>query len=408
MLVAIKESNRFLLSVIWFILSVFVVGLTKDSDSILVHDMLVILTILSYSLCLYVWIKSGNRWMSLFVFFVFYMMLSNIGQSLISLFPETSDFLFIYSKFNIITIIMTLRFQLLCVSSFCCGTSFYLRRKRRILPYNMQLHMMQNVNCSKNNDNKALYCVFIVSLFYNLIDAISFVLLRQNMGYGDAYILRSESGEGGIRLIMLWITIIIAYKYLFMRKHVKLILTSFVAICGMYVLCGNRSLIIVFLAILAIVYPLLSPDLFRKRYSIIWIVLSLFVFVFLGFISEVRNGDFSDVTKYDTNASFLLSLAKIFTEMGSAQYPLTITMEAINLGFPCHQTILYFIITAFSSSSICDVLGLADEYLPLGEWASSYVGITSYGVGYSCIAEWFMNYGWLGFIFAFLYGYFIS
>ncbi len=401
-------NNKLVLSIIWFFISIIVVGFTKDSSSVVVHNTLVLLTILSYALCLYVWIKSGNRWMSLYVFFVLYMMFSNLGQSFISLFPNVSDFLVVYYEFNISSIIATLQFQLLCVSAFCCGTAFYLRKGTRTVTVGMQLDMVKNPRGRIRRNNKFLYYLFIVSLLYNLADAISFVLMRQNMGYGDAYVLRSESGEGSMRLIMLWITVVLGYKYLFMRKHVGLILSSFISICVMYMLCGNRSLIIAFLAMLAVVSPLLYPHLFKKKYTVIWISLSVGLFAFLGFISDVRNDDFSAVAGYDASSSLLLSLAGIITEMGSAQYPLTITMEALNSGIPHHQTLLYFIITAFSSSSICDMLGLGGEYLPLGEWASNYVGITSYGVGYSCIAEWFMNYGWFGFIFAFFYGYFIT
>lgn len=393
---------------LWFLFSVTYVLLTWNESSIIIHNTLVILIVFTYVLCVIKWINCGNRFLSLFVFFTMYLMLSNIGQSIIYLFPGTSDFLSVYHILKFTTIVYTLQFQFLCVSAYYLGVCGYLSYKSNVDMYYIQKCTLDN-NSFKSKlslSEKLLMFIFVVSLIYSFKDAISFLFLRQTMGYGDAYALRFESGTGGMKLTFNWISIVLGYRFIFKRLFVKPIIIAFLLLSIIYIVCGNRSLSLSYLSILAITVPLLYPSLFVKKLIPVWIVFFVFFLILLGIVAEVRNGDFSDLQNYESS-SVLLSFAQIISEIGSAQFPLGITIDAIQSGFSCHQTLLYFFITAFSSSSIADMLGLSQEYLPLGEWAGNYVGIFNYGIGYSCIAEWYMNYGWFGFAFSFFYGWFI-
>ena len=154
--------------------------------------------------------------------------------------------------------------------------------------------------------------------------------------------------------------------------------------------------------------PIVYPKYFKRKYWLLWGALIVGFLASLSLISSARNDVGFAMQLSSGQESFGDMLLASLSEMGGSAQTLVYTMKAIGEGFQHHLTEAYFMVTAITSSKLCYIIGIGNEYLPLGEWVGDYAGIHGYGLGYSCVAEWFMNYGWLGCLFAGLYAYLIT
>lgn len=402
-----RQSN-ILTSFLWLIIAFILWDVTIYSFSYKAHAVLVIANIYSYYRCISIWKSKGNSLLSLYTFFVLYMCASNLGQSIISLFPYTMDKMSIYDNFSIQEIIEALRFQLLCVAAMGLGTSFYVDKHE--CNYSTQVLRDYYVETSELwfSRQTILKAVFFAAILIVSLDAVSYLLMRQTMGYMDAY---TERQIGGMPLYMQlanWLFMLLAFYFTYTKRYAKLIIALFLILVCTFLICGNRSLTIKFLAFLILLCPIVYPNYFNRKYRLLWGVFFLFFLASLSFISSVRNDVGFAMQLSPESISFADMFFSSLSEMGGSAQTLIYTMKAIGEGFQHHLTEIYFMITAISSSNLCHIVGLGNEYLPLGEWVGSYAGIYGYGLGYSCVAEWFMNYGWFGCIFAGFYSYLIT
>lgn len=403
--------NKILYSVVWVIVAIFIVIGTSGANQIYVHNFLTITVLLSYFACIYNWLKAGNRFMSMYVLFVLYTLFSHIGQSFVYLIPEVGIVAILFSLEPLSVIIEGLRFQLLCVSFFNLGTCIYIYQSGSSVSLNKQLQIFNDTDSARQNNDSSLFfldLVVCVSGFLVFLDAYRFLAYRQTMSYMDAYTLRQEAGQS-VYLIYSWIFLVFSTISIFLKRHIRLLFFIYATLIIIYMLCGNRSLSIRFIAVLSITAPLLYPTFFKKKYWWIWTLLFIAILSFISFISVYRGFDMNGEISIATNEMALgMGALAAIAEMGGAQYPLCITMQSVDGSFGSHLTLIYFFITAFSSSIICDLFGLSNEFVPLTEWVGESIGITSYGLGYSCIAEWYMNFKWGGCLFALFYGFILS
>ena len=395
-------------SFVWLIIAIIICAVTVDSSSYVVHSLLVVAIIYSYFRCLRIWKSKGNSLLSLYSFFILYMCASNLGQSIVSLLPNTLYDLPIYEQFSLQDIISALRFQLLCVAAMGLGTAFYLDTHR--CNYSTQLMRDNYIQKDKMkfSDSFIFKVVFFIAILLVFLDAFSYLLMRQTMGYMDAYTARQQ---GGIPLYMHfinWLMTLLAFYFAYSKTYPKLIITLFSILVFIFMACGNRSLTIKYLAFLMLLCPVVYPQYFKRKYWFVWAILLVCFLTSLSLISAARNDIGFAMQVGSRNGSFVEMLLLSFSEMGGSAQTLIYTMQAIGEGFQHHLTEAYFMITALSTSKLCNLLGLGNEYLPLGEWVTEYAGIRSYGLGYSCVAEWFMNYGWFGCLFAGFYAYLIT
>lgn len=394
-------------SIVWFIISIVLCTIKLDNSMFWVHSILVVANIYSYYRCIRIWVAKGCSYLSLYTFFVLYMCASNLGQSIVSLISSSINDLSIYEQFNMDEIVAALKFQLLCVAGFGLGTSIWINRNS-IVNKNILILNYQQIDPISFGQQTILKVLFILSVVLVSTDALSYLTMRQSMGYMDAYTERQLDGIPIYMQFANWLIILLGFYFAFTKRYTKFINGIFITLILIFLVCGNRSLTIRYLAFLMVLNPIAYPKYFEKKYLILWSVLGLFFISLLSVISAARN-DVGTALQYASGQQTVGDmLMSSLSEMGGSVNTLIYTMDAINKGFHHHLTELYFAITAFSTSQLCYIFGIGDEFLPLGEWVGEYAGIQGYGLGYSCIAEWFMNYGWFGCIFAIFYGYFIT
>lgn len=402
-----RQSN-ITTSLLWLIIVFVLCTVTVNSYSYSVHILLVLANIYSYLRCISIWKSKGNSLLSLYTFFVLYMCASNLGQSIVSIIPGTMDELSIYETFSIQEIISSLRFQLLCVAFMGLGTSFYIDRHK----CNYSRHILHdaylNTSESRFSQQLVLKALFIVAFLLVLGDAFSYLLMRQTIGYMEAYTERQLDGIPIYMQLANWLVIMLAFYFAYTKRYPKLIIFLFLMLVFIFLLCGNRSLTIKYLSFLMLLSPLVYPKYFKRKYWLLWGMLLICFIASLSLISSARNDIGFAMQLSGGDASFGDMLLSSLSEMGGSAQTVIYTMQAIGQGFQHHLTQAYFMITALTSSKLCYILGLGDQFLPLGEWVGNYAGIYSYGLGYSCVAEWFMNYGWFGCLFAGLYSYLIT
>ena len=402
-----RHSN-IITSFLWLIIAFILCTITINSSSYIVHAVLVVANIYSYFRCISIWKSKGNSLLSLYTFFILYMCASNLGQSVISILPYTMDKLSIYESFSIQEIIAALRFQLLCVAAMGLGTAFYIDRHR--CNYSVQLLRDQFVRTSEScfPAQPILKAVFFVTILLVFLDAVSYLLMRQTMGYMDAYTERQMDGIPMYMQLANWLVMVLAFYFAYTKRYPKLIIILFLILVCTFLVCGNRSLTIRYLAFLMLLCPIVYPKYFKRKYWLLWGALIVGFLASLSLISSARNDVGFAMQLSSGQESFVDMLLASLSEMGSSAQTLVYTMKAIGEGFQHHLTEAYFMVTAITSSKLCYIIGIGNEYLPLGEWVGDYAGIHGYGLGYSCVAEWFMNYGWLGCLFAGLYAYLIT
>lgn len=401
------KYNKITNSLIWFLISIILSSVTQNNSSKFVHIVLVIANIYAYYRCLKIWTTKGNSFISLYTFFILYMCASNLGQNIISLIPSNIDRLSVYEQFSMRDIVAALRFQLVCVAGLGLGTSLWIYKKVSITRGELSTHYYAT-DPSSYGQQIILKVAFLLSVFLVLTDAISYLFMRQSMGYMDAYTERQLNGIPFYMQLANWLIILLGFYFAFTKRFTKPIAIIFIALILIFLLCGNRSLTIKYLAFLIVFCPIAYPKYFKKKYLLIWGIIGILFISVMSVISAARN-DIGTTLQYVSDEQTIGNMIiSSISEMGSSANTLLYTMDAISKGFHHHLTELHFIITAVTSSKICSILGIENQYLPLGEWVGEYAGIRGYGLGYSCLAEWYMNYGWLGPLFAIFYGYLIS
>ena len=117
----LSRRNLLIIAILWLGVCFGINGVFHDR-SLASHQVLVSCTLASYVMCIFNWVKCGNRALSLYNFFVLYMMLSNLGQSILFLFGFPGDYMIVYSRYSLDQINELLRFQLLCVAGLNLGT----------------------------------------------------------------------------------------------------------------------------------------------------------------------------------------------------------------------------------------------------------------------------------------------
>lgn len=125
-------------SFLWLIIGA-IMFYSKESDTT-THNLLVIYCLMSYMFCIYNWVSAGNKLLSMYNLFILYALFSNLGQSILTLLPDTDLFLKIYVKYSYPDICDALRFQGLCIAGLGLGTALYIQRPDN----NISLISLQN------------------------------------------------------------------------------------------------------------------------------------------------------------------------------------------------------------------------------------------------------------------------
>ena len=406
---SINNSNSSLLgfSILWFIVSIFVCSITRQYSAEYCHDIITILVVFSYGLCLYYWIKGGNRVLSLYTLFVVYAFFSNAGQSLLHLFRFPEEMLVVYDDGTMSQLVDMLRFQYLCIAAMGIGTCLYLNSsKYKPITLENQRELLSKQSFIKKPRDSFYWAILLFCLVYVSYFAITMVALRQYMDYGDLYAVRGEWNNVFNQIVNL-LAVMLSYYFLFRNKRTLIVQIFSVLIILLYMISGSRGMAIPYIGLLIVTLPITNPKMFKRRYWAFWLIGGIVFFSLLNVISTTRSSYLTSQSLNTTNTIAMNAYGTI-SEMGFSARTVTLTMNAIGNGsIEHHQTILHTLVTSLIPFTN-DISFFQDQYIHLSSWISEYAGSFYSGLGYSFIAEAYMDFGWFGCIFVLLYGWFIA
>lgn len=391
-------------SVVWMIISLIAYGWISDK-SVTSHNILTWLNLCSYILCIYNWLKCGGRLLSLYVFFVTYTSLSNLGQPLLFSFGALQELLPLYTLVDFGGVVKALRFQCLCSAALNLGTVCYVYKASRLTSLGEQRQAY--IALPQHPKNRSwLDILLFACLSYILFMCLTMLTLRQTLGYADFFEMGRGEQQGIIVQLIKMGALVLPLWALYTKRHTNIVAGFLLSFIVLLMLVGSRGLAIRYVGVLLVTTPIVYPQYFKKRYWIIWTFVAFVGFSFLSIISANRTSNLSG-DSFATEESLQFNALSTVSEMGMSAHPLVATIETNEGGTPHYQTILVSLIRALVPIS-SELEIVQSQNVHLADWVTEYVGSFSRGLGYSCIAEVYMNYGWFGWIFMFVYGYFIA
>lgn len=399
-----KRSNSSVYSLMWLFLAIIIYYIPTESTW-LYHNMMTWLSLGTYIFSLFNWVKRGNRVVSLFTIFVVYSLFSNVGQSILFSFGIDDLPSKLYNNYNLFDICQMLKYQFLCAAGFNYGVCLYLRKPYRNVSQKDAAEIYRNINHGKvlSGRNFIYEVLLIVSFVSVFIYTIYQIRLRRVMSYSDLYNTREMLSQ-----MFSYGTIVLGFFFIFKKRHVNLILLMWLWFLVAYFVAGTRSMGIVYFGALLFMLPIVKPELFSKKTYLVWGIVAVLGLASINIISEMRTSSLGSAATVSSDAGLAIALFNSINEMGASEYPTMITMDEVAKGFGHPQTFLYFILLGFVPSNVLDYFVPSSWSVQLGTWATQAADSYNTELGYSWIAESFMNFGAFGWIFTLFYGWFIA
>lgn len=171
---------------------------------------------------------------------------------------------------------------------------------------------------------------------------------------------------------------------------------------------GGRSEGVVLVVILLLLYHYYDKPIKFKRFMVV-AVIGYFFLSLLSVVAMIRTqsmlglSDYVEAFKSSNNMG-----QETISEMGWSMYPLASTLNIVPDLYPYRYGASYL----YALSSIIPNFGFWELHpamvnANLGDWLQRKNNL-SFGPGYSIVAEAYLNFGYFGGIFLFLFGYVIS
>lgn len=350
------------------------------------------------------WLKRGNQLISPYIIFLFSLYIFSYGQSflwafnldfdrtLIDFYGITEEDIF---DAQVLTLIMLAFFHI-------GATYFMIYRKENTHKTIVRRESVYRLKV-------AGWFLFVISVGPYVSETIQDMLLSMTKGYGAIF------GEGKVGLDNLSgflaeyfmpsvICLFIAYKgnKLMMLLIVIILLANVVVL----LLTGGRSNAVIILSLLVVLFNYLV-----KRFTKKWLIVgTLSVFIILQLLSYVasvrteegRSASFEGI-KFENNAA-----VDAVAEMGSSMFCLIKTKDLV----PSKEPYRYGKSYAYAFTTIIPNLNFwkihpAKKESNLSEWLTETLDL-DYGTGFSMCAEAFANFGYMGFIVFFFWGWFLA
>lgn len=388
-----KKSMLFI-SVVWFCTCLALNSFLIDYSQV-IHNILVACCIISYAMCLINWYIAGCRMTSIYVIFIAYAFFSNMGQSLLSIFPNTELVLSIYNLYTYAELCEMLSFQLICVAGLNLGTVIYISKSNHIVDSAQLQNAYENL---KGKGSLWLDCILLISFMVMFYIAIRQLILRQAMSYNE---LTEQQIFGGVYRFA---SIAFGIISIFRKKHTKLIIAGWLFLFITFMISGTRSVAIPYGGVLFIMAPIVWPSITQKKLLPIWIIVGFFCFAFISIISSLRQ---SSLNGFAVESSWWLSFLGTIDEMGASARPLVATMKETQNTGQVYFTIPYAILQFFIPSSLLDSIVPDNWLMNPSKWINT-THTSNNEWGFSFMAEAYLNFRYWGCLFMILYGYVIA
>lgn len=397
-----KWPSSPLFAFLWLVIALFFYY-GSDGSSMSYHNSMTWLALVSYIFSLACWLIRGNRMFSLFTLFVVYAIFSNLGQSLLYSFGLEIPLSKLYLNYSTQSLCTMLKYQYLCAAGFYFGVCMYLRFSyRNVTQYSVSDYYL-NINPSKSHTTLdsfllVLLYVCLIAVFYFTIYQL---IMRQSMSYDELYESRDL-----LHGPFVFGSIVLGLYFIFTKRHVSIVLLFWTWYILAYFMAGTRSMAIIYVGVLFLTLPIVKPNWFGRKTSYLWILVGVMGIAGLSVISELRTGTLGEMSS-SSEMEMGMALFNSVAEMGASEYPTMITIDEIKMGFPHSQTILYHLLLGFFPASVLNLVVPSNWTIQLGTWATEAVASDYNELGYSWIAESYMNYGSFGWLFIAIYGWFI-
>ena len=334
------------------------------------------------------------------------MMFSHLGQTLLYSFGVPEDLLSLYKWYDRDSITHMLGFHLMCPAALNLGTTIYFYRNGNFLSIHQQILNRTQVISDNKCHEPLLDLVLIISLLFAAYKAVEFWTIRRTLSYADYF--ESRTVDGGFFVVVpLILSIVLSIRYVLIGKYRKYIYSVWGAIILIYMIGGSRSAVIPYIGVFSVMLPMTHPHLFTRKKIFLWLVVVFFAFAMLSIISTNRTETVSTAV-LASNQSILTSAMDTMAEMGGSALTTVLSIQAVDSGvLPHYQTNLFFILACILPASFVEFITGMDN-IQLAAWITDYAGSNWSGLGYSCVAEAYVNYGTIGWIWFIVYGFVIT
>lgn len=357
--------------------------------------------------CIASWMKRGSQFLSPYVIFLLTLYLFSYGQSFLwALGLESERTLVGFYGISISEIFHAQVLTVIMLAFFHIGAIYCVARQR---------HNDNNIYCSSGRENldrlqQIGWLLLLISAVPYVSETMHSMILSMTKGYGALYDGEENIGMANMSsfiagyFIPSLICLFIAYKNnTFIRTViVGVLLLNIVAI----LLTGGRSNAVILLAILIVLYNYLVKR-FTKKWLLLGALGAFFFLQVLSFVGSVRTEGHRtanlDGMKVENNAA-----VDAIAEMGGTMFCLVKTMELV----PSKEPYRYGRSYVYSFTTLIPNLGFwkihpAKNESNLSDWLTDALGL-GYGTGFSMCAEAYMNFGYLGFVVFFFWGWFLA
>lgn len=278
------------------------------------------------------------------------------------------------------------------------------------------------VTSAYSYDNHAIkvgYWILAFSLPFEVAIAILKITLSLTMGYASLYQDVAYEMIPSYMKILSYFFLSGVFYLLFASqnnsKHEKFAIFLLALHSISYLVMGYRSACIAPLLLLVYALKIKRPNMDTKKskrgMAILFLVLIALVLVVFPYVGKNRNnGENAETTE---SVSDIITENGLFTTVGTMGQSLQVvayTRELVPSEYPYRYGYTYLInLTTILPNLFWD-RHPAEVYGSLGRWLTKIVDYEFYefggGLGYSCVAEAYINFGYLGLIFiALLFGY---
>ena len=354
--------------------------------------------------CIMSWMRRGNQFISPYVLFLLALYIFSYGQSFLWAFGLESERTLIGFYGITVSEIFDAQVQtLIMLGFFHIGASFWFTVR------SSSIRKFESPKDSRANLKLIGWLLFIVSAVPYVMETIHDMILSMTQGYGAIY------GEGKVGMdnlssfiagyfIPSVICLFISYKD---NKFMRLFFLSILSLNIIAILLtGGRSNAVILLAILVILYNYLVKK-FTKKWLLVGLLGGFALLQVLAYVGETRTDGGRSASiegiKVENNAA-----VDAVAEMGSTMFCLIKTQELV----PSRYDYRYGRSYAYSFTTLVPNLGFwqihpAAKESNLGDWLSDALNL-GYGTGFSMCAEAYANFGKLGFIMFFIWGWFLA
>lgn len=409
--------SLFLVGIFWLMLSLVMIFVSEPSDFTV--KFLSIETLVFFILIMLNLYKAKKGFFHISIFFVLMLFLFLQGQVLLNAFDLTIDGL-LSNKFSNTDLIKGILQIHIFIAVFIIAVALNRRKCER----------ETNKNCDKliGKDRIALrvgYIILLCSLPFELYVSLTKLNFALTSGYASLYQEAALNSIPSSAKILSYFFIPGCFYIFFSSKsgslHEKLSVIMLSVHMVIQLLTGYRSMAIV--PMLLIIYGLSEKSKFLqtksnrkiKRRIILLCVLTLItvVIVFPAVRATRNSGGISNLT---FNEIFSVENNEIFStinDMGKSMQTVIYTQQLVPATHPFRYGVSYLVNLTEAIPNFFWSRHPAEVYGSLGRWLTQIVDPSFYkfggALGYSCIAEAYINFGWIGVIgVAFLLGMIIT